>query len=631
VFDNVEAYADIEAFLPPNEPRFQVLLTTRRDLGSSVQKLPLPVLSEGAALELLKSLVGTRINEQEENAKTLCQQLGYLPLALELVGRYLARPGKQNLSVAELQQRLQEKGLDEPALTEPEAGMTATRGVKLAFALSWDDALSPKAQALAACLSVFAAAPLEWRWVEDCFTEADAETVEELRDDELLGLHLLQWVAPNVYQLHRLIREFFAEKLTQQPNRNEWKQRFCRIIVQEAKRIPQTPTLRIIAQFTPVIPHLKQAATALIDWMSNDNLIHSVTRIAWFYQGQVDYTTAESWYTYCLKVAKARLGNDHPATASSLSNLALLYGSQGRINKAEPLLMRSLSIYETQLGADHLNTALGLNNLAFLHDLKGRYNEAESLLMQSLRIRESQLGADHSLTAASLNNLAFVYGLQGRYSEAERFYVRSLNINKTQLGADHPNMAQSLSNLALVYRSQERYGEAESLLVQSLRIRETQLGADHPDTAQSLNNLALVYRSQGRYDEAEPLYVRSLHIYAQLGADHPDTAQSLNNLAALYSWQGRYRKAEPLYLRSLEIDQSQLGNNHPKVAMSLNNLAGLYFFQKHYSKAETMMARSLSILEKALGMNHPDTADVRNNLKQLRSLLPKKKKRFDQL
>jgi len=125
--------------------------------------------------------------------------------------------------------------------------------------------------------------------------------------------------------------------------------------------------------------------------------------------------------------------------------------------------------------------------------------------------------------------------------------------------------------------------------------------------------------------------VRSLHIYAQLGADHPDTAQSLNNLAALYSWQGRYRKAEPLYLRSLEIDQSQLGNNHPKVAMSLNNLAGLYFFQKHYSKAETMMARSLSILEKALGMNHPDTADVRNNLKQLRSLLPKKKKRFDQL
>ncbi|MCY7286335.1 MAG: TIR domain-containing protein, partial [Cyanobacteria bacterium CAN_BIN43] len=84
VFDNVEAYADIEAFLPPNEPRFQVLLTTRRDLGSSVQKLSLPVLSEGAALELLKSLVGTRINEQEENAKTLCQQLGYLPLALEL-------------------------------------------------------------------------------------------------------------------------------------------------------------------------------------------------------------------------------------------------------------------------------------------------------------------------------------------------------------------------------------------------------------------------------------------------------------------------------------------------------------------------------------------------------------------
>ncbi|MCY7391076.1 MAG: hypothetical protein LH647_06100, partial [Leptolyngbyaceae cyanobacterium CAN_BIN12] len=315
VFDNVEAYTDIEPFLPPNEPRFQVLLTTRRDLGSSVQKLRLPVLSEGAALELLKSLVGTRINEQEENAKTLCQQLGYLPLALELVGRYLAR--KQDLSVAELQQRLQEKGLDSPALTKPEAGMTATRGVKAAFELSWD-ALSAEAQALAACLSVFAVAPLEWRWVEDCFTEADTEPsgngliqwikeiffrskqrpiqqslkkpLEDLRDDELLGLHLLQWVAPNVYQLHPLIREFFAEKLTQQPNRNEWKQQFCQIMVKEAKQIPPTLTLRIIAQFTSVIPHLKQAATALTDWLSDDDLIVPATRIARFYEGQVDYT-----------------------------------------------------------------------------------------------------------------------------------------------------------------------------------------------------------------------------------------------------------------------------------------------------------------------------------------------------
>ncbi|MBW4515151.1 MAG: tetratricopeptide repeat protein [Timaviella obliquedivisa GSE-PSE-MK23-08B] len=654
VFDNVEAYADIEPFLPPNEPRFQVLLTTRRDLGASVQKLSLPVLSEGAALALLKALVGTRIDEQEENAKALCQQLGYLPLALELVGRYLAR--KQDLSVAELQQRLQAKGLDAPALTKPEAGMTATRGVKAAFELSWE-ALSAEAQALAACLSMFAAAPLEWRWVEDCLTEADAEAVEELRDDELLGLHLLQRVAPSVYQLHPLIREFFAEKLTQQPNSHEWKQRFCQIMVKEAKQIPQTLTLSMIAQFTSVIPHLKQAATALTNWLSNDDLITPATRIARFYKGQVDYTAAEFWYTDCLKVADARLGNDHPNMASSLNNLAGLYYSQGRYGEAEPLLVRSLHIretqlganhpdtaqslnnlaelyesqgryseaesllvrslhiYETQLGADHPDTALGLNNLAGLYDLQGRYGEAEPLLVRSLHIRETQLGANHPDTALGLNSLALLYDSQGRYSEAEPLYVRSLHICETQLGADHPNTASNLNSLALLYDSQGRYSEAEPLYVRSLHIRETQLGANHPDTASSLNNLAELYKSQGRYSEAEPLYMRSLHIReTQLGADHPNTASSLNNLAELYKSQGRYSEAEPLLVRSLHIHETQLGADHPGTASSLNNLAGLYYSQGRYSEAEPLLVRSLHIRETQLGANHPDTALGLNNL-----------------
>jgi tetratricopeptide (TPR) repeat protein len=385
VFDNVEAYADIEPFLPPHEPRFQVLLTSRRDLGSSVHPVPLPLLQEDAALELLKSLAGTRIDEQEENAQALCQQLGYLPLALELVGRYLAR--KQDLSIAALQQRLQSKGLDAPALNKPEAGMTAKKGVKAAFELSWE-ALSAEAQALAACMSVFAAAPLQWQWVEECFTELDAE----------------------------------------------------------------------------------------------------------------------------------------------------------------PL------------------------------------------------------------------------------------FKRSLEILKNHLGNDHPDVARGFNNLAALYQSQGRYSEAEPLYNRSLEIRQSQLGSDHPDGAGSLNNLAELYRLQGRYSEAEPLYKRSLEIYqTQLGNDHPNVAATLNNLAVLYQSQGRYGEAEPLHKRSLEIRQRQLGDNHPNMAESLNNLAALYCSQEHYSKAEQLMVRSLSIYEKTLGVDHPTTAAARKNLKQLRSWLPKKKKRFDQL
>jgi tetratricopeptide (TPR) repeat protein len=573
VFDNVEAYADIEPFLPPNEPRLQVLLTTRRDLGASVQKLSLPVLSEGAALALLKALVGTRIDEQEENAKNLCQQLGYLPLALELVGRYLAR--KQDLSVAELQQRLQAKGLGTPALTQPEAGMTATKGVKAAFELSWE-ALSPEAQALAARLSVFAAAPLEWQWVEDCFAEADAETVEEWRDDELLGLHLLQRVAPSVYQLHPLIREFFVEKLTHQPNSHEWKQRFCQRMVEEAEQIPQMPTLSIIAQVTLAIPHIKEVAIVLTAWLSPDELIVPASHIAHFYEGQADYTTAEFWYTNCLTVAQAHLGDDHLVVADSLNCLALHYKYRGRYKESEILYLRSLDLFE--------------------------------------RIR------DESPSIASiLSNLALLYQAQGRYEEAESLLVRALHLWE-QIGEEHPHLADSLNGLALLYKSQGRYEEAEPLYIRSLALRERLLGKDSLVVAGSLHNLAVLYRSQERYREAEPLLLRSLTLREQLlGKDHPDVAYSLNSLGILYQAEGHYKEAESALLRSLEIRQTVLEENHPDVAISLSNLAGLYYFQGCYRESEPLFARSLSIRERIFGVDHSVIAKLREFLELLRS------------
>jgi hypothetical protein len=108
VFDDVTDYAAIKPYLPPSTaPRFNVLITTRLRLGASVKQFKLDVLDQSAALALLESLVGSeRIQTELDCAKQLCAQLGYLPLGLEWVGRYLAR--KPELSLAAMQQRLQD-------------------------------------------------------------------------------------------------------------------------------------------------------------------------------------------------------------------------------------------------------------------------------------------------------------------------------------------------------------------------------------------------------------------------------------------------------------------------------------------------------------------------------------------
>lgn len=118
VLDDVSNYEEVKPYLQSLPSRFKVLMTTRQNLGRIAQ-LSLDVLQPEAALELLKSLLketSGRIEKELALANQLCERLGYLPLGVELVGRYLAR--KQDLSLAEMLRRLENKRLDERSLSK---------------------------------------------------------------------------------------------------------------------------------------------------------------------------------------------------------------------------------------------------------------------------------------------------------------------------------------------------------------------------------------------------------------------------------------------------------------------------------------------------------------------------------
>jgi len=491
VFDDVTDYKAIEAYLPPStEPRFKVLMTTRLTLGRSVKQLQLDVLDEAAALKLLKSLVGgDRIESQLDDAKQLCKQLGYLPLGLELAGRYLAR--KADLSVAELLKRLSEKQLAARALCQTEAGMTAHLGVAAAFELSWSD-LTPDAQHLGCGLSLFAAAPIPWSLVEQCFASPDPEELEELeewRDSELLNLHLLQRVASSTYRVHPLIREFLRTMQNNLAAADEQKYNYCTAMVEVANKIPQTPTLQEITTLTPEIPHLTEAATDYKGYLSDEDLILPFGGLGRYYEGQGAYAQALPWREQCLSFARERLGEEHPDVASSYNSLANLYSDQGRYTEAEPLLQKALALSQRLLGEEHPNVASSYNNLANLYSDQGRYTEAEPLLQKALALYQRLLGEEHPSVATSYNNLAGLYSDQGRYTEAEPLLQKALALYQRLLGEEHPSVATSYNNLAELYQSQGRYTEAEPLYQKALEIAELSLGVNHPNTITIRDNL----------------------------------------------------------------------------------------------------------------------------------------------
>ena len=618
IIDDVTDYQQVRQYLPPDAFRFKVLITTRLDLGVSIRQLPLDVLKPRAALALLESLIGReRLKLEPWEARKLCRWLGYLPLGLELVGRYLRR--KPDLSLQEMLSRLQAKRLEQLALKKPksEADMTAQLGVRDAFELSWQE-LDESARELGIGLSLFAATPIPWRLVEACLAEMDEEELEEIRDYGLVNLHLVQRQGKELYQLHPLIREFLMSKREASGIAEELKRDFCRVMVGEADKIPQTPTLAEIKAVNPVIPHIAEAATSQQDWLADDDLIVPFVGLGAFYKGKGLYQQALPWIEQCLSVTQKRLGQNHPDVAAILNNKAELYKVQGYYEPAESLYIQTLELWQHLVGQNYhyvAKVATTLSNLAGVYCIQGRYDQAEALYLQALKLEKSFLGNDHPDVASTLNNLAFLYHNQGRYIQARQLYIKSWKMQKRWLGKKHPHIATTLNNLGLLYNVKGCHNKAKWFLIKALTLRKHLLGEKHPDVATSLNNLALLYNHQGDYEKAEPLLIEALKLRKSLlGDNHIYVAQSLSNLAALYDNQKRYKEAEHLYKQALELRKCLLANNHIDIVKNLNNLAGLYYSQGRYEEAEPLYLEALALYKCRLGESHPSVATSLNNL-----------------
>jgi tetratricopeptide (TPR) repeat protein len=498
IFDDISSLnKDIESYLPPKDlVSLRVLMTSRETPDKRIaEKLELQVLSEAAAVDLLASIIGQeRIDAEPKEAKLLCYELGYLPLALELVGYYLDDEDYQDLSLLAMGDKLREK-VKHPSLSPEQVpgGIQAKRGLQAAFDLSWEE-LKPEAQYLACVLAAFAPSPIRWDFVTRIYQQLQGELFNDdnLKDrwlKSLIKLHLVMTVDKDIYNLHLLIHDYFYEQLKQHLNFSQIKQTFCDVLADVASKINEPINL---ITFNLIEPHLEK----IIAWYENKEDIKF---------------------------------------ACSLNELASLYHSQGKYNKAELLYLWSLEIKKCQLGKEHLDVAKILNQLGLMYGCQRLYTKAKVLTCQSLIIRKCQLGIDNLDVAQSLNNLALLYHCQGQYNDAEPLYLRALEIRKRQLGIDNLVVAQSLHNLALFYKNQGQYNKAKLYYLQSLRIRKSQLGVEHSDVAQSYYNFAFLYEAQNKYKKAKKLFNKALAIYKkELGNEHPNTQNAAVMVKALY-------------------------------------------------------------------------------------------------
>ncbi len=131
--------------------------------------------------------------------------------------------------------------------------------------------------------------------------------------------------------------------------------------------------------------------------------------------------------------------------------------SDGRWKEAETLVVQVMEFRKKVLGDEHPETLASMNNLAVLYDNQGKYEAAEPLYVETLRLSKQVLGDEHPETLTSMNNLALLYDNQGKYEAAEPLYVETLRLSKQVLGDEHPQTLTSMNNLAGLYDNQGKY------------------------------------------------------------------------------------------------------------------------------------------------------------------------------
>ncbi|MFJ4094585.1 FxSxx-COOH system tetratricopeptide repeat protein [Kitasatospora sp. NPDC089913] len=568
VFDNVETPTDLAPYLGALDGGHH-LVTSRRSTGwpRTIHTQFLGTLHPDEAADLIctHAITGrTPTLRERQAAQALAVDLGYLPLALEQAGAYLAQ--NPTIGIDAYRRRLTTK-LDKTA-----DGFNAERTV----ARIWTQTLqaltarSPLAVDILHTIAWLAPDNIPVSLLEDPGVDAD-DLAEALG---LLTAYSMTTLTPHTISIHRLLQTVLRTTAPTEPEHPPAGRREAEEILTRAHTALPEPAAGPSPGWDTLIPHLIALAATTPFGHHNDPTATLYVTVAQYLYRRGHVARTIPLREAALTQFEQTLGDTHPDTLTSRNNLAYAYESAGDLDRAIPLYETTLTQREQTLGDTHPDTLTSRNNLASAYESAGDLDRAIPLFETTLTQREQTLGDTHPDTLTSRNNLAYAYESAGDLNRAIPLYELTLTQREQHLGHTHSGTLNSRNNLASAYQAAGDLDRAIPLYELTLTQREQHLGHTHPDTLNSRNNLASAYQAAGDLDRAIPLYELTLTQREQtLGDTHPDTLTSRNNLAGAYQAAGNLDRAIPLYELTLTQCEEHLGDTHSLARTVRANLA----------------------------------------------------------
>lgn len=390
ILDNFEDISAANAVLADlTHSNLRLLITSRwRDWSANLglNRLPLDEFSEDESLAFLRKYIPAE-RESETEINTLAKHLGYLPLALELAGRYLEKQPRLKIKdyLTQLEKALEHKSMqnwkaEQKSLTGHDLSLLQT------FAQSWEQVKNPTTQKLFICLGYCAPnTPLPYEILDAALGEEKDNCDECL--SELLGLGLLK----DGNSIHPLLAEYARSFDSDRTHLSPFTEGIADLSRQTNADENKAGNYSL---YSPLLPHARALAeyaeTAALE--SAGALWNS---IGYHIKQLADYFGARSVYERAIKIWEAVLGKDHTDVAAAVNNLGGVLQALGDHAGAKAAFEHALQIDEAAFGPDHPNVATDVNNLGLVLKALGIHAGAKAAYERALQIFEKFLPPDH--------------------------------------------------------------------------------------------------------------------------------------------------------------------------------------------------------------------------------------------
>jgi len=520
IFDNTEDPAIVEPFLP-RTGQGHVLVTSRNPAWQGVaDPIPVDLLPLPAAARLLQQRTD---DPDQQAAKTLAEELGRLPLALEQAGAYIAA---HHLSL--------DRYLE---LYRARHSELLTRGVPVGYLDTVDATFSlvldqlrerhPAAVQLLELCALLAPdqLPIHLLLTEPGYLPNPLGTVarDPLEADEMIGLlYGASLFIPDVRdtaRMHRLVQIVTRQHVPAV----EHDQRLDQAVQLLAVLFPDDPwEPNQWPRCALLLPHVR----AVLD---HADLRHHVTSadavlltyIATYLRARGLHGDAREPDEKALAMRQQLYGADHPAIAESLNNLGVDHLHAMELVRSRELQQQALAMYQRLYDGDHPAIAWNLLQLAnCLRDL-GEVEQARKLHEQALAMCRRLYDADHPNLAASLHLLGIDLRRLGEAEGAHELHEQALAMRQRLYGRDHPAIAGSLNHLARDLRELGEVQRARELDEQALAMLNRLFDRDHLYLADGLSSLAADLRELGEDKRARELAEEAAAMRARLHVHQP--------------------------------------------------------------------------------------------------------------